>query len=111
MKKNEAESEEWEAGTGCGDFSRVVQRGIARRRMGACACAYEGRDHSRQREEESTWNNQGARRPVWVEQSEAESSRRLGQRRNRRPGCGGPFYSERQSKTLEVVRREWHDLT
>jgi len=35
MKKNEAENEEWEAGTGCGDFSRVVQRGIAREGMGA----------------------------------------------------------------------------
>ena len=98
MKKNEAESEEWEAGTGCGDFSRVVQRGIAREGMGVSPA------HTREKTtlgreqrtckrpmQESTRNNQGARWPVWVEQSEAESSRRLGQRRNRRPGCGGPF--------------------
>lgn len=58
MKKNEAESEEWEAGTGCGDFSRVVQRGIAREGMGVSA-AHTRKDHSRQREERSTWNNQG----------------------------------------------------
>ena len=58
-----------------------------------------------------TRNNQGARRPMWVEQSEAGSSRRLGQRHNRGPACGGPFILSDVSRHWRLWARECYDLT